>query len=37
MILAQGIDIAHIGWAGAFVTIAAIIGLCFIVWVLFRE
>jgi hypothetical protein len=30
--LAQGIDVGHIGWAGAFVLVAGIIAVCFILW-----
>lgn len=33
--LAKGIDIGHIGWAGATVMVAGIAGLCFLAWVFY--
>lgn len=36
-ILAKGVNIEHIGWAGAFVMVVGIIGLCFVIWVFFHE
>lgn len=35
-LLAKGIDIQHIGWAGACVMIAGFAALCFVGWLFFR-